>query len=71
MFGALIERGAYSTFWLRGEGFIREGGFIELLRYATPSHVERGLFATLASGHFSNFHSFVFIAERIHFVINS
>ena len=26
--------GAYLKFWLRGEGLIREGGLIELLRYA-------------------------------------
>ena len=30
--GGLIERGAYSEFWLQGEGLIREGGLIELLR---------------------------------------
>ena len=34
----LIENGAYSEFWLQGEGFVKEGpnreeGLIELLRY--------------------------------------
>ena len=29
MWGGLIERGAHSKFWLRGEGLIREGGLIE------------------------------------------
>ena len=32
--GGLLERGAYLKFWLRGEGLIREGGLIELLRYS-------------------------------------
>ena len=27
--GALIERGAYLKFWLKGEGLIGEGGLIE------------------------------------------
>ena len=27
--GGLIERGAYSNFWLRGEGLIRDEGLIE------------------------------------------